>query len=114
MILSDFLAAADSGIDLKVLSKMLKELPSEDRRAAGMRFQEARASQVKPVAEPPKSRGWKPTGKYLRSYSVCIGRTRHRVDVYDDALLLHTGWLGKGILITGTNLNIKETDVCES
>jgi len=103
MTLAEFLAAADAGTDLKVLGKMLKDLPVEDRRTAGMRFQEIKTQQIKPTASPPK-RGWSPPGRCL--WSLDRGPFGHGIEMYDGALLIRGET--NAILVTGSNLRMKE------
>ena len=103
MTLDDFIAAADSGTDLKVLSKMLKELPPEDRRTAGLRFLEAKAQKPKPVKQSEK-RGWQPKGRLL--WSLERGPTGHGMTMYEGELIIShdTG----SLLVSGDNLKFKE------
>lgn len=103
MTLDDFLTAAASGVDLKLLSKMLKELPQEDRHVAGVHFQEIKLKRPTSVTVPAKH--WAPTGQFL--WSLDVGPLGYGVTMYENELLIGVD-RRKSVLITGQNLAIKE------
>ena len=103
MTLTDFLAAADAGTDLKVLSKMLKELLPEARRAAGIRFQEAKAQKPKPSGQLER-KSWQPKGRFL--WSLERGPTQHGMMMYEGELVINHD-AGR-LLVSGDNLKFKE------
>ncbi len=102
MTLSDFLSAVDSGTDPKQLSKMLKSLPVEDRRAAGIRFQEAKAN--KPKVEQIEKKGWQPKGQLL--WSLERGPMLFGMIMYEGELIIRHN--NGTLLISGDNLRFKE------
>jgi hypothetical protein len=103
MTLSDFLAAADDGTDPKLLSKMLKELPVEDRRTAGIRFQEAKAAKPK-VVEQSVKKTWEPKGRLL--WSMERGPTMYGMTMYEGELIIRHD--AGTLLVSGDNLKFKE------
>lgn len=106
--LNDFLAAIDSGYDLKVLSKLLKELPSEDKKEAGLAFQKLKNSQVQKSKNSVNQSVNRKYGKWLWSSGIILGQDSYPIDVYENAIIIHSHWLGKAVLVTGTDLGIKE------
>jgi hypothetical protein len=95
MLLADFISAVNDGT---VCSTMLKELPPEDRREAGMLFQATRKPKAAPVEKVVKKRIvlWSHDRVPFNYGSV----------MYEDGLVIHGDW-GQSVLITGDNLKMK-------
>ncbi len=104
MLLVDFINAYKSGVDKKTLGKMIKMLPVEDRKEAGVLFKTLKLK-PKPEVKIKKIN----LGKLLESYDV--GPFGGGLYIYEDGWRVPArdryGYYSHYVIITGTNLKFK-------
>ena len=98
MLLIDFINAYEAGVDKKTLSKMIKTLPVEDRKEAGMLFKTL-GPEVKQIKAKIKDN----LGPLLESYD--IGPFGYGLYIYENRWRVPVG--RKEVIVTGTNLKFK-------
>ena len=105
MSLVDFINAYESGTDRKLLSSMIKTLPVEDRKEAGILF---KTLEVKPKPKS-ESKSEINLGELLSSYNV--GPFGTGLDVYENGWVIPVkdryGYYSQKVIITGINLKFK-------
>lgn len=108
MTLVEFLDEITKGTSPKILSKMIKTLPVEDRKVAGSHFQGIKITKPK---EPTQKESTKRYPKGQLIWSCGLGPFKYGMEMYEDGLLIHTEWINKAIFISGQNLKYYEINL---